>query len=40
LSYDFGMLNGKPFRETVIDLLRVFIFIIVVYYLIDILVKN
>ncbi len=29
------MLNGKPLKETLIDLTRVIIFIVIVYYLIE-----
>ena len=29
------MLNGKPLKETLIDLKRVIIFIVIVYYLIE-----
>jgi len=28
------MLNGKPFKETLIDLTRVIVFIVIVYYFI------
>ena len=33
--YNFTMLNGKPLKETLIDLTRVIIFIVIVYYLIE-----
>jgi len=32
------MLNGKPLKETLIDLIRVIVFIVIVYYLIEALV--
>ena len=35
---NFTMLNGKPLKETLIDLTRVIVFIVIVYYLIEALV--
>jgi hypothetical protein len=32
------MLNGKPLKETLVDLTRVIIFIVIVYYLIEALI--
>ena len=35
------MLNGKPLKETLIDLARVIVFIVIIYYLIEtLIVKN
>jgi len=35
------MFNGKPLKETLVDLTRVIIFIVIVYYLIEaLIVKN
>jgi hypothetical protein len=35
------MLNGKPLKETLVDLTRVIVFIAIVYYLIEaLIVKN
>lgn len=35
------MLNGKPLKETLVDLTRLIIFIVIVYYLIEaLIVKN
>jgi hypothetical protein len=34
------MLNGKPFKETLVDLARVIVFIIIIYYLIEALIGS
>tara|TARA_B100001559_G_scaffold310887_1_gene306755 strand:+ start:74 stop:178 length:105 start_codon:yes stop_codon:yes gene_type:complete len=34
------MLNGKPFKETVVDLTRVIVFIVIIYYLIEALIGS
>ena len=33
------MLNGKPIKETLVDITRVIIFIVIVYYLIEALIN-
>jgi len=33
------MLNGKPIKETFVDITRVIIFIVIVYYLIEALIN-